>query len=122
MRRGSEGTGASGSRLASGLLEGRFRGTDRGLVQSYTRKTALARLRPKSLIARSEPKTNERKTEIMIVAAAVMTHDPARGGHAVHHSAGRVVDPFKRTLERLSPRARAWFIEGWRILCQETGR
>jgi DNA-binding MarR family transcriptional regulator len=29
--------------------------------------------------------------------------------------------PFRRTLERLSPRARADFLEGWRILEEESG-
>jgi DNA-binding MarR family transcriptional regulator len=32
------------------------------------------------------------------------------------------LDPFLRTLERLSPRARANFIEGWRILAEESSR
>ena len=32
------------------------------------------------------------------------------------------LDPLRRTLERLSPRARANFLEGWRILHEETSR
>lgn len=32
------------------------------------------------------------------------------------------LDPFRRTLERLSPRVRANFIEGWRVLGEETAR
>jgi len=32
------------------------------------------------------------------------------------------MEPLRRTLERLSPRARAQFLEGWRILHEETGR
>ena len=32
------------------------------------------------------------------------------------------VEPFRRTLERLSPRARACFIEGWQILAEESAR
>ena len=32
------------------------------------------------------------------------------------------LDPFRRTLERLSPRDRASFIEGWRILGEEASR
>lgn len=32
------------------------------------------------------------------------------------------LDPLRRTLERLSPRARAHFLEGWRILHEETAR
>ncbi len=32
------------------------------------------------------------------------------------------LDPFRRTLARLSPRARANFIEGWRILEEETAK
>ena len=31
------------------------------------------------------------------------------------------VEPFRRTLERLSPRDRSAFIAGWRILAEETG-
>jgi DNA-binding MarR family transcriptional regulator len=30
--------------------------------------------------------------------------------------------PFRRTLQRLSPRARSSFLEGWRILSEETAR
>ena len=33
---------------------------------------------------------------------------------------GERVDPFRRTLERLSPKARASFVEGWRVLAEET--
>ncbi|HEX8855576.1 MAG TPA: MarR family transcriptional regulator [Thermoleophilaceae bacterium] len=32
------------------------------------------------------------------------------------------MEPFRRTLERLSPRARAGFLEGWRVLAEETAR
>jgi DNA-binding MarR family transcriptional regulator len=32
------------------------------------------------------------------------------------------LDPLRRTLQRLSPRARANFLEGWRILEEETAR
>jgi DNA-binding MarR family transcriptional regulator len=32
------------------------------------------------------------------------------------------LDPMRRTLERLSPRARANFLEGWRILHEEASR
>jgi DNA-binding MarR family transcriptional regulator len=32
------------------------------------------------------------------------------------------IEPMRRTLERLSPRARANFLEGWRILHEETAR
>ena len=32
------------------------------------------------------------------------------------------IEPFRRTLERLSPRARAGFLEGWRVLAEETER
>jgi hypothetical protein len=30
--------------------------------------------------------------------------------------------PLRRTLQRLSPRARSSFLEGWRILSEETAR
>jgi hypothetical protein len=33
---------------------------------------------------------------------------------------GERLDPFRRTLERLSPKARANFVEGWRVLAEET--
>jgi DNA-binding MarR family transcriptional regulator len=32
------------------------------------------------------------------------------------------LEPFRRTLLRLSPRARAGFLEGWRILAEESAR
>jgi DNA-binding MarR family transcriptional regulator len=32
------------------------------------------------------------------------------------------LEPFRRTLERLSPRARAGFLEGWRVLAEETAQ
>ncbi|MFL5825461.1 MAG: MarR family winged helix-turn-helix transcriptional regulator [Thermoleophilaceae bacterium] len=32
------------------------------------------------------------------------------------------MEPFRRTLDRLSPRERAGFLEGWRILAEETAK
>ena len=48
-------------------------GSSRQRTISASRKTALARLRPNSLITRSSPSMNDRNTQIMITAAALIT-------------------------------------------------
>lgn len=63
------------------------------------------------VLERSEDPNDRRRTIVML-------------SDEYHEAAGawlqERIAPFRRTLERLSPRQRAAFLEGWRILAEET--
>lgn len=63
------------------------------------------------LVERSEDPSDRRRTLVML---SETYREPAEAFLQT-----RLV-PFRRTLERLSPRQRAAFLEGWRILAEET--
>src|SRR5437764_4011702 len=65
------------------------------------------------LLERAEDETDRRRTIVRL-------NEDYREGVAAWMN--ERLDPFRRTLERLSPRARASFIEGWRILGEEASR
>jgi DNA-binding MarR family transcriptional regulator len=65
------------------------------------------------LLERAEDETDRRRTIVRL------NEDYREGFDAWLQER---LDPFRRTLERLSPRARACFIDGWRILGEETAR
>jgi DNA-binding MarR family transcriptional regulator len=63
------------------------------------------------LVERTEDERDRRRTIVTL-------HEDHR--EAMDELIREVVGPMRRALERLSPRARASFIEGWRILDQES--
>jgi DNA-binding MarR family transcriptional regulator len=65
------------------------------------------------LLERSEDESDRRRTIVRL-------NEAYREG--VSAWMNERLEPFRRTLERLSPRARASFIEGWRILGEESER
>jgi DNA-binding MarR family transcriptional regulator len=65
------------------------------------------------LLERSEDETDRRRTIVRL------NEDYREGVDSWLHER---LDPFRRALERLSPRVRANFLEGWRVLGEETAR
>jgi DNA-binding MarR family transcriptional regulator len=65
------------------------------------------------LIERAEDETDRRRTIVRLNEAY---------REDVDVWLNQRLEPFRRTLERLSPRARACFIDGWRILAEESSR
>jgi DNA-binding MarR family transcriptional regulator len=65
------------------------------------------------LLERSEDESDRRRTIVRL-------NEAYREG--VSAWMNERLDPFRRTLERMSPRARANFVEGWRILAEESER
>jgi DNA-binding MarR family transcriptional regulator len=63
------------------------------------------------LVERTEDERDRRRTIVSL-----------HGDHreVMEESIQRIVEPMRRALERLSPRARANFLEGWRILDEES--
>jgi DNA-binding MarR family transcriptional regulator len=65
------------------------------------------------LLERAEDETDRRRTIVRL------NEDYREGVDAWLQER---LDPFRRALERLSPRVRANFLEGWRVLGEETAR
>jgi DNA-binding MarR family transcriptional regulator len=65
------------------------------------------------LLERAEDEHDRRRTIVRVA-------EPYRRG--VEAWLQERLDPMRRTLERLSPRARAHFLEGWRILHEEASQ
>jgi DNA-binding MarR family transcriptional regulator len=63
------------------------------------------------LLVRTEDERDRRRT--------IVTLDE-RHRETLEEALGAFIAPLRRTLARLSPRARASFIEGWRILAEES--
>jgi DNA-binding MarR family transcriptional regulator len=65
------------------------------------------------LLERAEDEVDRRRTNVRV------SEEYREGVDAWLHDR---LEPMRRTLERLSPRARANFLEGWRILHEESAR
>jgi DNA-binding MarR family transcriptional regulator len=83
-----------------------------GLSLSTT-SLMVGELSKAGLLERSEDENDRRRTIVRL------NEDYREGVSAWMNER---LDPFRRTLERLSARARADFIEGWRILGEESER
>jgi Xaa-Pro aminopeptidase len=70
---GRQASSQRGSRHVSGPSSSSVAGSSMQRTTSASRKTATARPKPNSLSVRSSPSVNERKTQTMIAAAAVIT-------------------------------------------------
>jgi DNA-binding MarR family transcriptional regulator len=112
--------GSLGPRHAPALLAVAFAGQASvselakrlGLSLSTT-SLLIGELSRAGLCSRTEDESDRRRTLVQL--------DPAYGEEAAVWLRQRL-EPFRRTLERLSPAARAGFMEGWRILAEETER
>jgi DNA-binding MarR family transcriptional regulator len=65
------------------------------------------------LVERSEDEEDRRRTLVTVDEDI---------GREVDAWARERLEPLRRTLERLSPEARAHFMEGWRVLAEESAR
>ncbi|HTA12660.1 MAG TPA: MarR family transcriptional regulator [Solirubrobacteraceae bacterium] len=83
-----------------------------GLGLSST-SAIVGQLSRAGLLERSEDESDRRRTIVRL-------HE--RDRQAIAPWAERALAPLRGTLERLSPPARAHFMEGWRILHEETTR
>jgi DNA-binding MarR family transcriptional regulator len=83
-----------------------------GLLLSST-STIVGELSRAGLLERAEDERDRRRTIVRV-------HDDYRS--AMEGWLEMAVAPIRHTLERLSPHARAHFMEGWRILGQEAAR
>jgi DNA-binding MarR family transcriptional regulator len=110
--------GSLGPRHAPALLAVAFEGqlsvselAKRLGLSLSTTSLLVGELSRAGLCSRTEDETDRRRTLVEL--------DPAYGEEAAVWLRERL-EPFRRTLEQLSPKARAGFMEGWRILAEET--
>jgi DNA-binding MarR family transcriptional regulator len=82
-----------------------------GLLLSST-STIVGELSRAGLVERAEDDKDRRRTIVRV-------HEDYRD--AMQGWLDLAIAPFRHTLERLSPSARAHFMEGWRILHEEAG-
>ena len=78
-----------------------------------TTSAIVGELARAGLLERAEDERDHRRTIVRL---------PAEHSEAVAGWARRALAPVRATLERLSPGARAQFLEGWRILHEEVTR
>jgi DNA-binding MarR family transcriptional regulator len=83
-----------------------------GLLLSST-STIVGELSRAGLVERAEDDQDRRRTIVRV-------HEDYR--EAMEEWLEIAIAPIRHTLERLSPQARAHFMEGWRLLAQEAAR